>query len=245
MSGFSVEDLEAMLDDPSLSEEDRNRLVAHDDEAQQELQWLQAEREMMAARSAPSEAANSALWSGIEARISQGDTEDRSDIAKPSGRPSLIERIRSSLRGHYWTVGGFAVAGATALVLMLSLAGEGEQSTTAPSQLVAQAGIDAALEPIAVPSNKMKLANQAMQEAELAYGAALNSLEEAYLEQKPTLSPSTAARIDREFAETRTLLRRAHDSEFDGLHSQRRLLSAYSTRIRSLQSTLISLEEAP
>lgn len=241
MSRISVEEIEALLDDPTLDEQAIRHRIGDDQEAIDELEWLLTERRLCTARAAKAEPVPDAVWKQIQAR-----TTSAPEAVLDSAGASWISELVDGLRQR-WLFGGIALAGAAAAAMLIMGQHSPVRHVDRPV-VVAESRADAALvdtlTPAPASSSRLAQANQALQEAELAYGAALDLLEEAYVEQKAGLSAATVARYDQEFAETRALLRKASEPSFDGLHARRRLLSAYSTQVRSLQSAVISFEES-
>lgn len=229
MSKFSPEELEAMLDDESLSERDLTTLLAGDQVALEELIWLRSERELFEARAELQSGEVQALWQSIEARL---PSHQESKVQAPWWS-LLMSRIRPR-----FVLGGLALAGAVALAFLV--VGQTEPTPTTVADTKDLTNIDAGE---LVLSDKLVRANQAVVEAELAYLAALDLLEAAYIDQKPSLSQANVAQLDQDFKKAHELFKLVHEPSSENILVRRRLLSAYGSQVRSLQSTMMSFEE--
>lgn len=230
MSKFSPEELEAMLDDESLSESDLTSLLAGDQETLEELHWLKSERELFEARAELKSGEVQALWQSIEARL---PIRQESREVQAPWWSLLIGRIRPR-----FVLSGLALAGAVALTFLV--VGQTEPTPTTVADTKAPTNTDAG---VLMPSDKLVRANQAVVEAELAYLAALDLLEAAYIDQKPSLSQANVAQLDQDFKKAHELFKLVHEPSSENILVRRRLLSAYGSQVRSLQSTMMSFEE--
>lgn len=250
---WTQEELEALvygeLDAQRAAE--LERIAARDEECARELALLRGERELMARRAQRFDAAagdTNALWSAIAGRIAEADSA-----------PAPAPWWRRLFDGRMQGVGiGVALAGAAAVALLAVATPEGPGNSVATggeSPELAQAA-DPAPSPgsdgpaVAQDESEgadadelLDEASVALAQAEMSYLQALDALEKAYRAQRESLSPELAQKYDQEFAAARKTIAAAQETR--DLHSRRRLLSASSQRVMSLQAAMFDSQEAP
>jgi|GEM_PF-4683650 len=239
---WTQEELEALvygeLDAERAAE--LERLAERDGECAAELAMLREERQLMQGRARGFEDAagrTSDLWSGIAARVAEAD-------ASAAKTPWWQRLFAGRAQGFGIGVAAAGLA-AVALLAVTSPGGEstiatspepvGETADVAPSETVAK-------EPGAENADQLlDEAAVALSAAEMSHLQALDALEKAYRVQRESLDSELALKYDQEFAAARKTIEAARKT--DDLHSRRRLLSAYSQQIMSLQAAMFDSQE--
>ena len=218
-----VEELEALAAG-KLDQEAAARVSAHVAscaECKEELEWLQAEAELMARRRQRQGELDPALWSNVAARI-----------ANPEAAPVPIQSARRWSKVAKVAYGGLLAAAAAAVVMATWT----NQPNLHPLPLGrGDAGIGA-------PSLAKKEAPQlTLDRAEKEYHDAAKVLEAEYAEERSRLPPSVAERYDRMLQETRTRVADAREVAGNDVEGRMVVLDGYAEYLRSLQTIVTDI----
>jgi hypothetical protein len=221
-----VEELEALAAG-KLDVEAAARVSAHVAgcaECKEELEWLQAEAELMARRRQRQDELDPALWSNVAARI-----------AEPKAAPVPIQSARRWSTGARVAYGGL-LAAAAAAVVMATWTGQ-------PNLHHSVSGRDAGgLSYVEPPTPSKKEAPQlTLDRAEKEYHDAAKVLEAEYAEERSRLPPSVAERYDRMLAETRTRVADAREVAGNDVEGRMVVLDGYAEYLRSLQTIVTDI----
>jgi len=216
---FPSEDIEALVRD-ELADADAAKVAAHIADCAscaEEEDWLRAEMAAFEARRDEAPGADD-LWAGVESAIA-GDLATTAPAASPRSRTLIAFSS------------GFVAAAAAAAALFVFA---GPTTTTSPRVITK---VIERSTPVANKSAVVRVAGMAdMDTAEKQYVDALQRLRTEYRNRHGSDSPALVRTYEKDMNDNLQRLRAARLAAGDDLDGRVRVLDAYSTYVRTLQS---------
>jgi len=233
---FTHEELEDHADqrlpEPRAREVDAH--AARCSDCRDELDWLRLERLAFDEREASGDGHTAELWSGIEARIEASAASGEAG-AEPQGK---LLRLGGRQRVA-WFGSGFAAAAMAASVLFFYVRAP-QVAEPQPTQIATDAGAGEKITaPVAVAESP---ATATLTKAEAQYTEAIAALEAEFAARRAELPAEVASAHEQTFEHSRHLISDARQHAGDDVDARMRVLDAYSTHLRAVQTAMTSLD---